>query len=174
MTEKVKLGIEKYIKIMNDFRQTNVSQNLDFQKLFNGFYQVRRNAEWRRCFYSFMEDKKDTKIGIQDVLTYLYKNTPQNRIELSFSSKLLHTINPDFPIYDKKVADFLKLDNLFNNKTQQEKLNYQIHNYEKITDWYKRPQAQNLVLSFDSLFPEYANKIGNVKKIDFIIWGDLI
>ena len=44
------MGFDKYKQIMETVRKTNVSTDLDFQRIFNAFYRVRRNAEWRKTY----------------------------------------------------------------------------------------------------------------------------
>ena len=39
------MGFDKYKQIMETVRKTNVSQYSAFQRAFNAFYRVRRNAE---------------------------------------------------------------------------------------------------------------------------------
>ena len=171
--EKIKRGIEKYIRIMDLIRETDVSENDEFQHIFNGFYQVRRNEEWRKVFYSFMEERKNKKTGIEEIMTYLANNTPWKSVELSFASKLLHTIDKDAPIYDKKVASFLKLKGPVVSWSNEKKIKHQVETYNTIIAWYQTPRAKSLIHLFDEIFPEYKTKIGDVKKIDFIIWRGL-
>ncbi|MDO5132478.1 MAG: hypothetical protein Q4D81_05815 [Eubacteriales bacterium] len=39
------MGFDKYKKIMEWVRKTDVSSDRDFQRTFNSFYRVRRNEE---------------------------------------------------------------------------------------------------------------------------------
>ena len=58
----------------------------EYQKKFNYFYQVRRNAEWREKFYSlFYKYSKERNADFADILNALFKRT--GMIEASFSSK---------------------------------------------------------------------------------------
>lgn len=171
--ERTKRGIEKYLKIMDMIGKTNVSENEEFQHLFNGFYQVRRNKAWRKVFYSLMEERKNTKPNIEEIMRFLEENTEKGSVELSFASKLLHTIDPTCPIYDKKVATFLNLPASALYWHSDKKIAHQVANYNAIVAWYQTPSAQSFAETFDTLFPEYARKVGKVKKIDFIIWRGL-
>ena len=167
-------GITKYLKIMELFPQTDVKTDESFQRLFNGFYQVRRNAEWRKVYYDFMEKIKRTNpSSINGIISYLWENTPQNKVELSFSSKLLHTVNPIYPIYDRKVAEFFNLLPAKPYWDSEKKIHYSIDIYQRIIEKYQTTQIQSLSRRFDDLFPGYADRIGQTKKIDFIIWKNL-
>lgn len=39
------MGFDKYKQIIELVQKTDISSDLDFQRTFNGFYRVRRNAE---------------------------------------------------------------------------------------------------------------------------------
>ncbi len=171
--QKTRKGIEKYLKIMDLIGKTNVAENEEFQHLFNGFYQVRRNEDWRKVFYSLMEEKKGENPSIEEIMVYLAENTKRKSVELSFASKLLHTLDPSNPIYDRKVSNFLNLKGPALYWTSEAKIARQVDNYNAIMEWYKTPQAKSLIALFDKTFPEYSKLIGDVKKIDFIIWRGL-
>ena len=44
---KVEAGLNKYLVIQNDYKNTLVSADREFQKRFNHFYRVRRGADWQ-------------------------------------------------------------------------------------------------------------------------------
>lgn len=171
--ERTKRGIKKYLKIMELIDKRNVAEDEEFRRLFNGFYQVRRNADWQKVFYALMEEKKGQHPTIEEIMLYLAENTTRKSVELSFASKLLHTIDPTNPIYDKKVADFLHLKGPALYWSNDAKIAKQVANYAAITEWYGTPEAKALIVLFDKMFPEYADAVGDVKKIDFIIWRGL-
>lgn len=168
-----KKGIDKYEKIMALFYQTNVSENNDFQHLFNGFYQIRRNREWRNVYYDLLEKLKNKNVSIDKIITYLYKNTPQHKIELSFSSKLLHTLNPNMPIYDKNVAQKIGLNSIKPYWDTEKKISVSISIYNELINWYKTEKSLKYLQKFNILFPNH-DIISNTKKIDFILWRNLL
>ena len=99
------LSLDKY-KYLND--NLYKCDTKEYQTIFNSFYKVRRNANWRKIFYKYFESIKDTKdIKYEDIITYLYKET--GNVEASFSSKVLATINPNMPILDRNVLSNLNL-----------------------------------------------------------------
>lgn len=90
-------GLRKYQAIMTNFNAVDVSSDAEFQRKFNGFYKVRqRNQSFYNTYYSLMERSKGQPIGFRDILEQLYNDL--GRLEPSFSSKLIATINPDMPI----------------------------------------------------------------------------
>ena len=52
------MGLDKYRYIMEQVNNVNVATDIDFQRTFNGFYIVRRNEEWRKCYYEHFENIK--------------------------------------------------------------------------------------------------------------------
>ena len=53
------MGLDKYMYIIEQVHKTNVSKDEDFQRIFNGFYIVRRNEEWRKIYYDYFEVVKN-------------------------------------------------------------------------------------------------------------------
>ena len=66
--------------------------------MYDGFYRVRRNEEWRKYYFKLMQEMRSKDVSFGDILTSINKET--GRIEASFSSKLLATINPNYLIWD--------------------------------------------------------------------------
>ena len=128
-------GFAKYKKIQEDFKKVDVATNKDFQTLFNDYYQVRRNANWRNCYYTYFQENKDRSPSFNDIIDYLFENATSNQnrpnpVEASFSSKMLATIDPNMPILDKKVLDNMSLS--VEGRNPQEKLEDAKRIYEKI------------------------------------------
>ncbi|MFA5765602.1 MAG: hypothetical protein WC929_05635 [Bacilli bacterium] len=172
-------GAIKYRKIMSIVNTTDVSKNEDFQKLFNGFYRVRqRNEEWYKEFYSLFEDCKKNPKTYDKLLLAFYNKT--KRIEKSFISKMVATLNPDMPIWDVYVIQNLgiKLKKYFSGRTRNErKLNevkYYCEIYKQIVDFYNSylatKNAKDSIAEFNRVHPSYKD-ISDTKKIDFCLWS---
>lgn len=52
------MGLDKYQFIMDQVKKTDISTDVDFQRIFNGFYIVRRNQAWRMVYYEHFESVK--------------------------------------------------------------------------------------------------------------------
>ena len=164
--------LEQYTNIMEKANDVDISADVNFQRKFNYFYKVRRNSEWRATFYSLFEECKSvTPLTFEYVLRTLYERT--GTMEMSFSSKLLATLNPDMPIWDSIVLSRLNLSPSAAGSNEK-RLDSNIKKYQEIVDWYqdflKTSKAQEFLSAFDSAFPEFA-AITAVKKIDFWLWG---
>ncbi len=167
--ETKKRGIKKYADILHTFPTIDASSDKEFQKKFNGFYRVRRNAEWQKVYYSIMEKGKTTALTFESVLTELYASL--GRVEASFASKLVHTLNNAMPIWDKFVLENLGLKMPICKG--EKKLKNTLLLYNEIIKWYDKalssPQIQQKLVEFDELFPAY-QWFSKTKKLDFLLW----
>lgn len=167
--EKIKPGLEKYLRIMNIVNDVDVSRDESFQKTFNGFYRIRqRNSTFYEKYYLFMESNKSKDTSFEKALIYFYNEL--GRVEASFSSKLVATINPNLPIWDSLVLrnlNFIQPRSYSKNRIQEI-----INLYDKINQWYQKflltDEGSNIISIFDKKYPN--TFITDVKKIDFVLW----
>lgn len=169
--EKRAQDIQHYMNIMSKVKTVNVADDQDFQREFDFFYKVRRNAEWRKVFFEIFERKKKKNCSYKEIITELYEGTGQ--VEASFASKILASIDENMPIWDSKVLDRIGIKS--SNKRGQQKLEETIELYDVIVQWYSDLKANKAsyneyITSFDSRFPDYSS-ISDIKKIDFILWA---
>ena len=95
-------GIEQYSALQRDLRSSpDVVNDLNFQKTFRSFYQVRRNAAWQRVFFEFMQQRRTAPPCFQETLMALADQL--QRCEASFASKLAATLHPELPVLDSLV-----------------------------------------------------------------------
>jgi hypothetical protein len=164
-------GIKKYRYIMDSLRGVDVSKDGDFQTRYNHFYRVqRRGKAWYAEYYSFMERNKNNKaLGLEEILCHLYRCF--ERVEFSFSSKILATINPDMPIWDKQVMENAGL-RLPPGADKKRKLEESIISYANLTAWYgeymKSENGKRMIELFDASYP--GASISDTRKIDFVLW----
>jgi hypothetical protein len=171
--ENALVGIDKYINIMDSLHTVNVSTDADFQRRYNGFYRMRqRTAQWYQNYYTYLENNKNNRdLSFNKVLDYLYENT--NTCSPSFSSKFVATINPDKPIWDQWI-----LKNTGHHEPrygQADRVPMTNAIYQSMENWYagflNSTVGKNWLQIFNNNVPaETANKITDLKKIDFILW----
>lgn len=171
--EEMKKGINKYLNIITCVKEDVENFNDEkFQKLYKGFYRMRRNKEFCNKYFKIgYEQIKNSEISFD----ILFDNIKQinNKNEASFSSKLLHTINNKKPILDKKVLINLSLYSEYIKKNSDKK-----EIYKSIERFYyellKEDFAKDWIVQFDTLLTNVIkidkNVISDVKKIDFILW----
>ena len=164
------MGFDKYKQIMETVRKTNVSTDLDFQRIFNAFYRVRRNAEWRKTYYDLFETSKNNNPSFESIIRTMYEAT--GNIEASFSSKMLATINSEMPIWDRYVVQNLCLE--MRGKTKEDQLKCAVDLYNKMISWYEgflqTENGRDCIAEFDRILPGYV-WMSDVKKIDFYLWS---
>lgn len=164
------MGLNKYQFLTEQLNKTDISTDENFQRVFNGFYIVRRNQTWRKVYYDYFEYVKNKKPTFASILTYLYEKT--GNIEPSFASKMLATIIPEKPIWDHYVIQNLNLKLV--GATKREKLENAMAIYSDIEKWYEdflqTDEAKECIEVFDRMLPKYKN-ISSIKKIDSIIWS---
>lgn len=165
------IGIDKYSTIQSTFWEKDISKDTDgFQKLFNSFYVVRRNSEWRKDYYTLFESlKKENKtVTFEQILKALYNTT--GKIEASYSSKMLATLNPNMPIWDQYV---LKNAGVAQPSQGSDRFDSTVSVYSQLCEWYqcylKTENSKECIRHFDKTFPKY-KEISDIKKIDFYLW----
>lgn len=130
------MGLDKYQYIMDQVNNTNVATDCEFQRIYNGFYIVRRNESWRKSYYEHFERVKQGNPTFKTIITYLYECT--GNIEPSFSSKMLATIFQEKPIWDRYVVQNLDLQ--LTGATKKDKLRNAIILYEDMpSKWINKP-----------------------------------
>lgn len=158
-----------YLYIMENFRNTNVFLDDDFKRKYNSFYKVRRNEKWRDVYFSYLEiNKNRSDLTFKEVINYIYKKT--GSIEPSFSSKLLATVNPEMPIWDKNVLKYLKFKHRVQKGTNQ--IDDVINIYNKICLEYKKMLTDQRVIEQIEFLRKLigADNITDTKMLDFVIW----
>ena len=58
-------GLEGYARIQHTVRETDVSSDADFQRFYNRFYRVRKNAEWQSSYYAIMGGEVQPLHGVR-------------------------------------------------------------------------------------------------------------
>jgi hypothetical protein len=99
--------LEKYCWLQAALSTTDVAHDRAFQTRFNGFYRVRRSADWQSAFYTLLQQEKSESRSFARVLRALHAAT--GRVEASFASKLAASIDPGKPVIDSFVLKNLGL-----------------------------------------------------------------
>jgi hypothetical protein len=98
---RVERGLRKYWWLQSELAKREVVTDQEYQRIFVGFYRVRRNAAWRQAFFRLLQEAMTSRPTITRVLRRIHEAT--GRIEASFASKLVATIDPDLPVIDAVV-----------------------------------------------------------------------
>jgi len=172
----VKTGLNQYSNIQRRVHLLNVGTDIDFQNEFSVFYRINpyRDKLWKNIFFKLFElsKKGDRDFGI--ILKTLQNET--GRIEASFVSKLLATLDTTLPVIDSRV-----LRNLDYYREYIRGRGYRDQNridmiivplYEKLVadfnQFISSNGGKNIVKYFKAEYPDA--KISEVKIVDFILW----
>lgn len=170
-------GLTAY-KITLDL-SVDISNNKDYQKNFTAYYNIRRDQEWLKKYYNYLEANKNNKnITFEKILLdiskieHTTKNGLKSTVEASFASKMLATIIPDNPIWDKRIAKALGIKLINCNK--EEKISTYVKIYdelrEKVKEFINTKSGKECIRLFNKTFPNYTT-VSNFKKIDHYLWS---
>lgn len=166
---KIRGSIRTYYWIQSNLRSCDVSTNRDFQRRFNGFYRVRRSREWQQHYYRLMERSKIRKPAFKSILAAIRKTT--NRLEPSFASKLVATIDPNKPVIDQHVLNYFGLKMpVYGRKNREEGI---VEIYGQLVEKYKmlmNGNGQIMQARFKRFYSNMNNQISDLKKMDFVLW----
>ena len=73
---RIEKGIIKYFNIMTKFRSCDASSDYSFQRVYKGFYRVRRNDEFCHIFFDYMESHKNDKAVSFDGIFLIFTKEP--------------------------------------------------------------------------------------------------
>ncbi|RYF85774.1 MAG: hypothetical protein EOO00_13840 [Chitinophagaceae bacterium] len=154
---------------MDRLHKTNVATDQEYRTRFKGFYRVRRNEEFCNLYFGLLERNKTNKsFSFMDVLSEL---CPLGKLEASFSSKLIATINPEMPVWDTEVLKHMNGE-LEIDVHSEDRIQAAGAKYAAMINWYQMKvhssEGKTIVAEFDRRFP--ASGISDVKKIDLVLW----
>ena len=170
-------SVEAYLWIMNNIDPSDAA----FQKKFNDLYGLNAARSMNKpAFYNVFAVyyHKSKFLNYAEILQDLSIAT--GRLEVSFGSKLLHTLKPDEPIIDKEVINklyscpctgkyFYGVKKHPGNVYEAVALHYALKDcyYSFLIPWARKT---GYFTAFDAAFPQ-ATHISEIKKIDFYLWA---
>lgn len=168
--DKRESDLNCYAKTIADLGKTNVAADVAYQRSFNGLYGVRRNAQWREVFFKILEDYKDQPdVNFRSVLNLLLEST--GRVEASFASKLIATVNPTRAVYDSIVRKNLGIPS--RSSSAANRIELLCADYKTIQMHHERQIEHDNFLflreRFDKKFPQFTH-FTDLKVLDLMIW----
>jgi hypothetical protein len=164
----VRKGLDQYVAIQSRLNSVDVSEDVDFQKMFTVFYRVRRNNEWRSKYFSILQAAKREGFDFEEALKRIQQQT--GRIEASFASKLVATIDTRLPVIDTIVMRNVGIKLPYHGAKNREKII--VRQYaelkELLDEYLKTADGKFLVTEFRSMYP-YAD-ISPQKMLDLVLW----
>ena len=164
--------LEDYLYLQRNLSALDVSKSTTFQRTFNRFYKMRSKPPgWYKLFFSLLErDKHRADLKFEEVIREIFSRW--NEVHPSFASKLVATINPESPVYDKEICKHLGMKHA-TNADPEVRLAAAIRNFGALRTFHseaiKTSSASALIETFDRQFERFAC-FTNVKKIDLMLW----
>lgn len=173
--KELREGLEKYRYIMTALHEVDVRTDAEFQKTFRDFYQMRRfySDDFAKHYFVLMQQLKDTGPNMSFDMALERVKHIQGTYEMSFSSKLAHTINPLLPIWDSVVTKghFGIRAPYAGAKDKEKACCRKYAEFEDaFYDYMATDDGIQIIHAFDEAFPD--SGISDVKKIDFVLWQD--
>ena len=171
------LKIDDYLAIVEAVQQTGFIADKDFQKKFNAFFRIRqRSNAWYEKYYELLREQAKEERPFKCILEALYD--VNGKVEVSFSSKLIAAVDPTRPIWDSNVLGKLGCIQEWNDvakKTPAERIERAVQIYNCMDKAYDKfiasEEGRACIGKFDRILPSYKDKLSNVKKVDYILWG---
>lgn len=163
---------QDYLYLLYNLHNTNVAENAEYQKKYNGYWVMgRQSHEYYKKYFSILENNKNNKeISFNYVIKEL--NSIDNKIQFSFSSKLIHMINNEKPIYDKMVSHFYNLPD-WNGSCYDERIKKINRIYDFLIKEYKRVKNEDLLsisVKKARSYYDLDERFTDEKIMDSIIW----
>ena len=168
------LRLSNYDRLCDSLLTTNITEDTYYKSIFKDYYAMNKgwNSRWDEQYFSLLERAKfHNNTTFTTVLYELHKVT--NRIETSFSSKLIATINPEMPVYDKWVRENLGLKEPYPAMPVKRRMLRFVTMYNelqpKVTGMIEDSKFEKLRTSFNQTFPQYEH-FTDTKKLDLFLW----
>jgi hypothetical protein len=162
--------LDAYALTQYRLHQVDVSKDEIYRKKYTGFYRLRLPVtKAYNTYFTLMECyKSGNSISLIDILIKLKEAT--GRIETSFGSKLLATINPNVAPLDKVILSNLGL--ALPNANAKNRLEGCVTTHNQLmsamNDLVSNPKFSSLKMAFKQRYPKY--KFTDIKILDLLLW----
>lgn len=148
----------------------------DFQRAYAGYYGMSRftTQEFRKAYFQLLhEEQNDLEYILRELYKYPAPNNI-NRVEFSFATKLLNTLDATLPIYDVNVALVLNLEPP-RGDTIDARIASCLATYDNLkrscADLISTPEAIHIIEQVRKLYPDFDElDIPDERVLDIILW----
>jgi hypothetical protein len=164
---KVSRGLQKYVWLQSRIADVNECYSDPiFRRCFNGFYRVRRGPVWQNVFYDLM--CRANGWSFSKVLGEL--STATGRLEVSFSSKLVASLDPSLPVIDSFVLKNVGLRLPASGSPRREQRAIEIYDLLRrvYREFLESNNGHRLVEEFRNWYP--AANVTELKMLDLVLW----
>ena len=166
--EHAEPGLRRYLWIMDRVHQCDVRRDAEFQRTYTYFYKVRRSDAWRRSYFGLLEHAKTTPMTFSAALRAIHRET--GTVAASFASKLVATLDPSLPVWDRHVLDNLGLRAPYHYQRDRvercERTYTELH--QRMTNLVASPEGQRICAAFARRYPRVS--VTDMKRVDLVLW----
>jgi len=186
-------GISTYIELMKIIEKEKELPD-EFKEEFKKFYGMKRckfSDEFYDKYFEYLDKNRKMnnpnykEIEFSEVIDDIWKTKTSKRVEASFSSKLLASINNEKPVWDSNVFSRLKMTRTASIKDKDKQIKKTISKYKDLeneinSEFFGTKKTNNgdkCIHIFDKFFNETFEEktdlkyITPMKKIDLILWS---
>ncbi len=172
----------EYLWLKTQYQIGDIVMNEEFKNRYSNFWrlnQARLSQDYKNHYFQLLQDiRNNNHHTITDIVNLLYAepiyHNGTQRIQFSFSTKLLHTTNNNMPIFDSLIKDFFFLTSINSNLEYGIKRDSYINQYNFLIREYNRIMGNNFLLVSMNYIREtyHLNEfVTDIKIIDSIIWA---
>jgi hypothetical protein len=175
-------SVDVYTFLANHFKAGSVQSSPVFQFVFRSFYRLDSAGlppELKSRYFELLEDARgQSVIDLRRIVTDLYafpNLKGQHSLQFSFATKLAHTANPHYPLYDGEVASVFQFHPPGNWLSFEKRLQRYLDFYGKLRELYADVLEQNLLQTprrlFRASYDAPPERVPEMKVLDFIFWS---
>jgi hypothetical protein len=175
-------SVDVYQYLKTEFENIDVSENYFFQFVFRSFYGLDSAGlkhDFKKKYFELLQlNKGNPSPDFRSIIKQLYeiKNIKEKEsLQISFTSKLIHTLQNDYPIYDSKVASLMRFPYLPSSVNIDDRIDGYMRQIEELKGLYSSIEKnldKKFLIEFDTHFKnQLKTPISIQKKIDFILWS---
>ena len=177
-----KESFDVYGFINDEFKNTeDITKNHLFQFVFRSFYRLDNaglTQEFKTRYFQLLQEYRNKPIDLKEICLDLsnYKTRKNlDSIQFSFVTKFANTIDNKYPIYDSEIIRLFNFKQPYYLKDKNEKIDKYLEQYSYITSTVQElllnDEINCILNSLNNSFGESATKMGEVKKLDTLMWG---
>jgi hypothetical protein len=163
-----------YRFLQEEFKKPDACNNHLFQFVYRNYYEFRSarvTKDFIQEYFKIMQEYRQGKqFDYHCILDRLYNI--QNKLQFSFATKMHHTIDNTFPIYDSKVKEMLNI-NIEGNEDIKHRIDDAMKKMKELKKLYEEIETKDLLHKTMNYFNKKHNLDGlsYTKKLDYIFWS---
>lgn len=174
--------VKPYSWLMKRMKDGTIAADAEFQRRYRTYWATtgaRLSPAFCKGYFRLMDRLRSVRpVDIAEVLRALHKIPSQKNdrhsLQLSFASKLVHTLDPHRPMYDSFVSSFFFLPDAPPGKAVEVRLNHLVRSYTFLESEYRRVLAEGLLHTAITRFRDAfdgTDRWTDQRVVDMLIWS---